>query len=101
MDGVEFERRFGKRPHVEVDVEYYQDMIDDPDLNDEQKAQIIEALWSIIVTFVDLGFDVHPNQLACGQVAQSFDEAASADSDVVNSQDTETSPSKSTDPETG
>ncbi|UWQ83108.1 hypothetical protein [Leisingera caerulea] len=69
MDGVGIDDKFGKRPRIEVDVAFYQDMLDDPSLSDEQKKQIIEALWSIIVAFVDLGFGVHPAQAAnpCGK----------------------------------
>jgi len=53
-----------------VDVERYQHLLDDPALSEEQKQQIIEALWSIIVNFVELGFGVHPVQEACGQGAR-------------------------------
>ncbi|MEM6889963.1 MAG: hypothetical protein AAF636_17765 [Pseudomonadota bacterium] len=52
---------------LKVDVERYQHLLDDPALSEEQKNQIIEALWSIIVNFVELGFGVHPVQEACGQ----------------------------------
>ncbi len=36
-----------------------------------QRRQFIEALWSIVVSFVDLGFEVGPAEMACGQDAQS------------------------------
>ncbi|MEM9963402.1 MAG: hypothetical protein AAF882_20530 [Pseudomonadota bacterium] len=55
---------------LEVDVERYQHLLDDPALTDAQKREIIEALWSIIVSFVDLGFGVHPAQQACGQLGE-------------------------------
>lgn len=69
MDGANFENESLERRHLQVDVAFYQDMIDDPALCDEEKEQVIEALWSIIVAFVDLGFQVHPAQAVnpCGK----------------------------------
>lgn len=55
------------RPIVTVDVEKYQTWMDDPDLSEEQKAEFLQALWSIVVTFVELGFGVHPLQEVCGK----------------------------------
>ena len=34
----------------------------DCDWTEEQKVEFIEALWQIVVSFVDLGFDLHPVQ---------------------------------------
>ena len=36
--------------------------LSDTDWTDGQKREFIEALWQIIVSFVDLGFDLHPVQ---------------------------------------
>ena len=36
----------------------------DSDWTQEQKVEFIEALWQIVVSFVDLGFDLHPIQRA-------------------------------------
>lgn len=47
-----------------LDVEYYQSFIDDVDISDEQKQELIETLWNIVVQFVDLGFGIHPLQQA-------------------------------------
>lgn len=55
------------RPIVTVDIEKYQALIDDPALTQEQKEEFLQALWSIVVTFVELGFGVHPLQEVCGQ----------------------------------
>ena len=49
---------------VEIDYERYQEILDDPDMSESDKRQIIEALWQIIVQFVDLGIGVHPMQQA-------------------------------------
>jgi hypothetical protein len=55
------------RPAVTFDVERYERYLEDQGLSAEQKRAMLEALWSIIVGFVDLGFGVHPAQSACGQ----------------------------------
>lgn len=49
-----------------------------PFFEDEDKHEMIEALWAIVVSFVDLGFGVHPIQQACGQ-AVSLAELPKAD----------------------
>lgn len=53
---------------LQIDIEKYQTFLDETDLNEDQKRDVIEALWQIIVAFVDLGFGVHPVQQACGQL---------------------------------
>ena len=58
---------------VEIDTEKYQKMIDDPSLNDSQRKQIVESLWLIIVSFVDLGFGVHPADQTCGKLDEIVD----------------------------
>ncbi len=40
---------------IKVDVEKYQAWLDDPALSDQQRELILEALWQIILCFVDLG----------------------------------------------
>lgn len=50
------------RKRLEIDLERYQIYIDDIDLSDEQKADFMNALWTVIVAFVDLGYGVHPVQ---------------------------------------
>ncbi len=47
---------------VGVDFEKYQHFLDGSDLTDEEKQQVVQALWDIIVNFVDLGIGVHPIQ---------------------------------------
>ena len=49
---------------VTVDVERYKHFLDESDLTDDEKQQVMQALWEIIVNFVDLGFGVHPVQAA-------------------------------------
>ena len=76
------------RRRLEIDVEKYQALLDDPSLTEDQKRQLIEALWSIIVAFVDLGFGVHPMQQVierqgCGQNAKNESHGANQDQNRV------------------
>lgn len=50
-----------------VNVEKYQSMLDGTGMSDTEKEQVLQALWSLIVNFVALGFEVHPFQEACGK----------------------------------
>lgn len=50
------------RPRVELDIALYQSFLDDADISDTQKEALIETLWSIVTSFIDLGFGVHPAQ---------------------------------------
>lgn len=77
---TENERKNGNgdaRAVVTFDAARYEHFLEEMDLTDEQKRALLEALWSIIVGFVDLGFGVHPVQQSCGQNAQ--DDSATAD----------------------
>lgn len=72
------------RRSLELDVAYYQELFDDPSLSDAEKEQIITALWTIIVAFVELGFGVHPAQLACGQDGTNQDQSSNFNADSVD-----------------
>ena len=69
-----------KKPSVEIDVERYDAYLKDSDLSDQQKRELLQALWNVIVEFVSLGFGVHPLQQACGKPEHS-------DADVLNALD--------------
>lgn len=47
-----------------LDVEYYQSLLDDVDISEEQKQEFIETMWAIMVQFVDMGFGIEATQLA-------------------------------------
>lgn len=68
---------------VTVDYEKYERFLKDSDWSEEQKCQFIDALWRIIVSFVDLGFGVHPAQQACGQLEDIEPNAPPTASDEV------------------
>lgn len=54
-------------PTLSIDWETYLPFFEEDDIPEDQKQELIEALWSIVVSFVDLGFGVHPVQQVCGQ----------------------------------
>lgn len=47
-----------------LDVDYYQSFLDDADIPDDKKQELIETLWNIVVQFVDMGYGIHPLQQA-------------------------------------
>ena len=51
-----------KRPALTLDVALYEQYLEGEDLTDAEKHQFLEALWTIVVQFVDLGFGIHPLQ---------------------------------------
>lgn len=71
-----------EKPIVTVDYEFYAKFLEDSEMNEAQKRELIESLWNIIVQFVDLGFGVHPLQQAC---EQEFDLSPTSDSIAVKS----------------
>ena len=56
------------RKRLEIDLESYQTYIDDNDFSDEQKSDFVNALWTVIVAFVDLGYGLHPVQSEGAQI---------------------------------
>jgi hypothetical protein len=44
--------------------EYAEFFEDDDDLTDEQKHELLEIIWNIVVIFVDLGFGIEATQQA-------------------------------------
>ena len=54
-------------PALSIDWDAYLPFFESDEISDEHKQELIEALWAIMVSFVDLGFGIHPIQQACGQ----------------------------------
>lgn len=76
------------RPAVRIDYERYERFLEDGDLSDEQKRRFLDALWSMIVGFVDLGFGVHPAQEFCGEFGDPPSQESAARLDMLGCQDT-------------
>jgi len=49
-------------PALTFDPEEYRHFLADCDWTDTQKDEFTEALWGIVLNFVDLGFDLNPVQ---------------------------------------
>lgn len=85
----------GGAPSLTIDWELYGQMLDASDWDEDQKREFITCLWSIVVAFVDLGFDIHPvqqvidDELACGQ---NKDQGAFPNVELVDSRREETAP---------
>jgi hypothetical protein len=65
---TEFSRKAG--PTLTVDWQLYAQHLEDSDLSDEDKREVIEALWTLVVSFIDMGFGVGSPAQACGKTAQ-------------------------------
>ncbi len=68
-------------PTLSIDWEAYLPYLENEDISEEKKRELIETLWSIMVTFVDLGFGIEPTQQAMDakgivEASQSFLSAA-------------------------
>lgn len=82
-----------RMPCVEIDFEAYAPYLESADISEAEKRQLIEALWSIVTSFVQLGFGLSPvqqilesradNQAACGQVSKIQDDGPIPASDKV------------------
>ena len=71
------------QPTLTLDVEKYQSMLDSDDLSDADRKQVLEALWLLVVSFVDLGFKVEAAYPACGQIQTVHAERPEAPRDVL------------------
>lgn len=77
---------------ISIDLKRYAYLLDDADLTDAEKEAFLEALWSIVVAFVELGFGVHPLQEvyepgegpSFDELKDAFDRAEQADSNEDN-----------------
>lgn len=74
------------RPVLTIDYALYEEHLEGADLSDVQKQEFLDALWSIIVGFVDLGFGVHPlQQIPSDTCGQEVDLTSLMASDVISS----------------
>lgn len=75
------DERMGQGNGVVFDVAKYLGYVEGEDMSDAEAKALLEAIWQIVVAFVDLGFGLHP-------VQQTMDKSnklkRSEDSDVVS-----------------
>lgn len=68
-----------------IDYTLYEEFFDGIDATDEQKRQIIDALFLIGNSFYDAGFAYEIKGWACGKLEESKDSSALRAQDVVGS----------------
>ena len=71
---------------IGFDYERYAHFLEDADLTENQKQELLNALWRILSEFVMLGFGVHPIQQACGQSKNSNSKPDLASSFLIQSE---------------
>lgn len=62
-------------PSLTIDWEVYAAMLEESDLPLEKQKELIETLWSLVVTVVDLGFDLNPVRQICGKGEDALSDA--------------------------
>ncbi|WP_170765894.1 hypothetical protein [Ruegeria lacuscaerulensis] len=72
---------------VTIDIEKYQAYLGGSGMSAEQKEAFLQAMYSIVVAFVELGFGVHPPQQACGKPHEELDCAPQTDSNERRSKE--------------
>ena len=77
------------KPTMTVDVERYQKFLDGSDMSPAEKEEFLQALWQIIVSFVELGYGVHPLQEVCGEDAGTVSGRAKEAMNAVSSGEAE------------
>lgn len=75
---------------VKVDYDKYKKYLELSNLNDEEKEQVVEALWQLIVQFVDFGIGVHPISSVVGEDTGEPNFAISDDADMAGDFNTTT-----------
>lgn len=61
-----------------VDVAYYARLLDDPNVTDGQREELIEAFWVVILCFVDFGYRLSPVQQVGAGAHEALDAAVIA-----------------------
>lgn len=80
------------RPVLTVDTDKYQALLDEAGFTEQEREAYLQSLWTLVVTFVELGFGVHPLQEVCGQDETSDIEALATAFDQVDSKEAEHKP---------
>jgi len=84
------------RPHPtiapELDPSRYMAELEEFDLSEAEKIELLETLWSIMYSFVRIGFDVKN----CGQIFENFTLETQASPDAIDSSHSENQEKPST-----
>lgn len=83
----EKQRKDAHRPGFSVNFEKYLPYLEDTDTPESEKLELIETLYSIMRSLVDIGYEMHPVSDECGQVSKA---ARNLTPDSGNSVESET-----------
>lgn len=61
----------GRRKVLEVDLDQFQHRLDSAGMTEAQRTEYLQLVWSIVLQFVDLGYQLHPVQQSCGQLGET------------------------------
>lgn len=56
---------------LKLDVEKYLGQLKDWDVSEKQKSEFIAALWRLLLSFAELGFEIHPAQYVQKDISNS------------------------------
>lgn len=88
MDGIKDDVGEHHYKSLTLDTEHYQSLLDDEDIPEDKKQELIATLWQIVVSFVDLGFGIHPLQQPNADIENALHpDIAKAIADVANEQE--------------
>ena len=69
-------------PELELDIAKYLPEVEEFDLSEAQKIELLQTVWDIMRRFVELGFKPE----TCGQLLGIFNEAAGASAPALDSE---------------
>lgn len=69
---------------LELDAAKYAPYVDDFDITDDQKQELLKTLWAIMRSFVELGFSVGAADI-CAQLFEEFNAASGNPPEGVHS----------------
>ena len=79
--GIQVVDRAG-RPALTLNVDDYRQYVEALHLSEEQEQELLETLWTVIVSFVDLGFGIEPVQQATKSRAQGDARSETAEGEL-------------------
>lgn len=70
------------RPSIRLNIEDWLPYLEDRDISEVEKIELIETLWAVALAFVDLGWELEADTESCGQ---SYDLTAALRAAVLHS----------------
>ena len=68
----------GSRRSIEIDLEAYMPLLEDVEISEHEKLELLQTLYAIIKSFIDLGFSVQSPAGRCGKLSPETSTALSA-----------------------